>query len=200
MTALLLLRHGPTDWNETKRVQGRGDVPLSESGRAEVMTWRVPAEFQGLGWVTSPLKRAVETAQLLGAGDPPRDQRLVEMDWGEWEGQHLDALRRELGDLMRAWEAKGLDFRAPGGESPRQVQARLLPFLAERAASGNDAVAVAHKGIIRAVYALATGWDMTGPPAHKLGEPCAHLFELARDGTPGMARLNIGLRAVETGA
>lgn len=200
MTALLLLRHGPTHWNETKRVQGRGDVPLSESGRAEVATWRVPAEFQGLGWVTSPLIRAVETARLLGAGDPPSDRRLVEMDWGEWEGRHLDALRRELGDLMRAWEAKGLDFCAPGGESPRQVQARVIPFLAERAALGSGAVAVAHKGVIRAVYALATGWDMTGPPAHKLREPCAHLFDLARDGTPRIARLNIALRAAATGA
>lgn len=199
MTALLLLRHGPTHWNETKRVQGRGDVPLSAAGKEEVMRWRVPAEFAGLAWITSPLKRAVETARLLGADDAARDDRLVEMDWGEWEGRHLDDLRRELGDLMRAWEAKGLDFRAPGGETPRQVQQRLLPFLAERAAAGQGAVAVAHKGIIRAVYAQATGWDMTGPPAHKLREPCAHLFDLARDGTPSVARLNIALR-LEIGA
>ena len=195
MTALLLLRHGPTQWNQAKRVQGRGDVPLSDTGRAEVMTWRVPVEFAKFQWITSPLKRAAETASLLGAAEPLRDPRLAEMDWGEWEGKHLDALRQELGDLMRAWEAKGLDFRAPGGESPRQVQQRLRPFLAERAALGTDTVAVAHKGVIRAVYALATGWDMTGPPRHKLSEPCAHLFTLAGDGVPAVARLNIPLRA-----
>ena len=197
MSALLLLRHGPTPWNEAKRVQGRSDVPLSESGRTEVKTWRLPAEFAGFAWVTSPLTRAVETAALLSGGEPPRDARLTEMDWGEWEGQHLDALRRELGDLMRAWEAKGLDFCAPGGETPRQVQRRMMPFLAERAASGNGAVAVAHKGVIRAVYAMAAGWDMTGPSEHKLREPCAHLFDLARDGAPRIARLNIALRAAE---
>ncbi len=200
MSALLLLRHGPTSWNAAKRVQGRSDVPLSENGRMEVKAWRVPAEFAGFDWITSPLKRAVETAALLTGGDPPRDARLTEMDWGEWEGRQLDALRRELGDLMRAWEAKGLDFSAPGGESPRQVQLRLTPFLAERAAAGNGAVAVAHKGIIRAVYALAANWDMTGPPGHKLREPCAHLFDLARDGTPRIARLNIALRAAEESA
>ncbi|MGQ0676045.1 MAG: histidine phosphatase family protein [Rhodospirillales bacterium] len=199
MTALLLLRHGPTHWNAAKRVQGRGDLPLSEAGRREVMGWRVPAEFAGFAWITSPLSRAVETARLLGAGDAARDDRLVEMDWGEWEGRHLDDLRRELGDLMRAWEARGLDFCAPGGETPRQVQRRLLPFLAERAAARENAVAVAHKGIIRAVYALATGWDMTGPPRHKLREPSAHLFDLARDGAPSLARLNIALRP-ESGA
>jgi probable phosphoglycerate mutase len=107
---------------------------------------------------------------------------------------HLDALRRELGDLMRAWEAKGLDFAAPGGETPRAVQRRVLPFLKERAAAAGT-VAVAHKGVIRAVYALATGWDMTGPPAHKLREPCAHLFGLAPDGMPSVRRLNIPLKA-----
>ncbi len=197
MTALLLLRHGPTQWNETKRVQGRSDVPLSAAGRAEVQTWRVPAEFTGFDWITSPLLRAVETAGLLTGGEKPRDARLAEMDWGEWEGQQLDVLRRQLGDLMRAWEAKGLDFSAPGGESPRQVQQRLMPFLKERAAARNGAIAVAHKGIIRAVYALAAAWDMTGPSPHKLGEPCAHLFDLARDGTPRIARLNIALREAE---
>lgn len=197
MSALLLLRHGPTQWNQDKRVQGRSDVPLSAGGRAEVKSWRVPAEFAGFEWISSPLLRAVETAALLGGGEAPRDERLTEMDWGEWEGQHLDALRRELGDLMRAWEARGLDFCAPGGETPRQVQQRLTPFLAERAASGRGAVAVAHKGVIRAVYAMAANWDMTGPPGHKLRESCAHLFDLTRDGTPRILRLNIALRAPE---
>jgi probable phosphoglycerate mutase len=198
MTAILVLRHGPTPWNEAKRVQGRSDLPLSESGRAEVLRWRVPGEFAGFGWITSPLARAVETAALMGAGEAPRDRRLTEMDWGEWEGETLDALRHRLGDLMRAWEAEGLDFRAPGGESPRDVQRRLLPFLKERAAMGRDEVAVAHKGVIRALYALAAGWDMTGPPEHKLREASAHLFELGQDGMPRIARLNIALRATET--
>jgi probable phosphoglycerate mutase len=199
MTLLLLLRHGPTPWNETSRVQGRSDVPLSEAGRAEVRSWRVPAEFAGFDWIASPLLRAVETAALLSAAEPPRDPRLIEMDWGEWEGRRLDELRGQLGDLMRAWEAKGLDFCAPGGESPRQVQRRLAPFLAERA-RGSDTVAVAHKGVIRALYALATGWDMAGPPRHKLREPCAHLFALGSGGVPAIARLNIPLREAAGGA
>ncbi|MCK6452546.1 MAG: histidine phosphatase family protein [Alphaproteobacteria bacterium] len=193
MTALVLVRHGPTAWNELGRVQGSGDVPLSETGRAEVRRWRLPPEFAGYGRVTSPLCRATETAALLGLHDARRDPRLVEMNWGAWEGQHLDELRRELGDLMKAWEAKGLDFKAPGGESPREVQARLRPFLAECAVGGTATLAVAHKGVIRAVYALAVRWDMTGPPPHKLRDGCAHQFVLASDGTPSVARLNIAL-------
>ncbi|MCC6469466.1 MAG: histidine phosphatase family protein [Alphaproteobacteria bacterium] len=198
MTTLVLVRHGPTEWNEIGRVQGREDIPLSEAGRAEVRGWRLPDAFRHYRWITSPLVRAVETARLLGAIDPPSDHRLAEMDWGAWSGMHLDALRAELGDLMKAWEARGLDFQAPGGESPRDVQSRLKPFLAERAALGQATVAVAHKGIIRAVYAESVGWDMTGPAPHKLKDGCAQAFTLASDGTPRIARLNIALAGAES--
>ena len=88
----------------------------------------------------------------------------METDWGVWEGRTLTDLRAELGDLMAAWEARGLDFRAPEGESPREVQDRLRPWLVETAATGQPTGAVAHKGVIRAIYALATGWDMTDKP------------------------------------
>lgn len=197
MTALVVIRHGPTAWNEGGRVQGREDIPLSDTGRAEVRRWRVPPDFHRFDWITSPLSRAVETASLLGAVDPPSDHRLVEMNWGSWSGLQLEALRAELGDLMKAWEAKGLDFQAPGGESPRDVQDRLRPFLAERASLQTPTVVVAHKGIIRAVYALSVGWDMTGPPPHKLRDGCAQMFRLGPDGTPRIERLNIALASDE---
>lgn len=193
MTLLALIRHGPTEWNEIGRVQGREDIPLSDTGRAEVRSWRVPGDFHRYEWITSPLSRAVETASLLGAVDPASDHRLVEMDWGAWSGQHLDQLRLELGDLLKAWEARGLDFQAPGGESPREVQARLQPFLVERAQRGSATVVVAHKGIIRAVYAQATGWNMQDKPQHKLKDGCAQLFRLEADGFPRIERLNIPL-------
>ena len=192
MTLLAVIRHGPTEWNAIGRVQGRTDVPLSPRGMEEVRRWVLPPEVEGFSWVSSPLVRTLETARILGGG-VKRDARLIEMDWADWEGASLTALRAELGDLMRAWEAKGLDFRAPGGESPRDVQARIAPFLAEIAGRGEATVAVTHKGVIRALYALATGWDMTGKPPHKLHDSTVHLFHVAADGTPAPERLNIRL-------
>ena len=151
MTIIALVRHGPTEWNETGIVQGRSDIPLSDAGRALVKTWRPPEEIAEFDWVSSPLKRAVETAHILSGHPEATDERLVEMDWSEWEGMKLPDLRAQLGNLMKAWEAKGLDFRAPGGESPRDVQDRLKPFLAERAAVKKETVVVCHKGVIRAL-------------------------------------------------
>ena len=95
-------------------------------------------------------------------------------------------------DLMRAWEAKGLDFQGPNGESPRMVQDRVKPLLAELARRARPTVIVCHRGVIRAIYALATGWDMV----RKIERPkddCAHLFKLDEAGVPSVHRLNLPL-------
>jgi probable phosphoglycerate mutase len=90
--------------------------------------------------------------------------------------------------------AAGLDFQPPGGESPRQVQARLLPLLAEIARDGRPTGGITHKGVIRAVYALASGWNMLGKPPARLDWQSAHLFRLGADGSPAIERLNLSLR------
>lgn len=193
MTLIALIRHGPTEWNETGIVQGRSDIPLSETGRTQIASYTLPKEIAGFDWVSSPLIRAMETANILTGRPEPTDARLVEMDWSEWEGMTLPDLRVRLGNLMTAWEADGLDFRAPGGESPRDVQIRLRPFLAERATADRNTVIVCHKGVIRALYALAIGWDMTDKVPEKLHDDCTHLFKLAPDGAPTPHQLNVPL-------
>ena len=193
MRRLVVLRHGPTDWSAAGRIQGRTDRPLSEAGRLQVSRWTLPDTWTGLDWVVSPLARARETADLLHQGPVSVDERLSEADWGDWEGQRLADIRAKMGDRLAAMERAGLDFRPPGGESARDVQDRLRPFLSERAQAARDAVAVCHKGVIRALHALATGWQMQGPPPTKLRDPTWHAFQLAADGTPAVDRLNVPL-------
>ena len=191
MTILALVRHGLTSWNENKLVQGRSDIPLSKKGRMQVGSWHVPDGIKDFSIISSPLIRAKETAKILFGKSIPTDDRLVEMNWSEWEGKSLNELRAKLGNLMEAWEAEGLDFRAPGGESPREVQQRLRPFMCETAKTKKNTLAVCHKGVIRAVYALSTNWDMTNKPPQKLKDDCVHLFELAKDGTPSVHQLDL---------
>ena len=191
MTILALVRHGLTSWNENKLVQGRSDIPLSKKGRMQVGSWHVPDGIKDFSIISSPLIRAKETAKILFGKSIPTDDRLVEMNWSEWEGKSLTELRAKLGNLMEAWEAEGLDFRAPGGESPREVQQRLKPFMRETAKTKKNTLAVCHKGVIRAVYALSINWDMTNKPPQKLKDDCVHLFELAKDGTPSVHQLDL---------
>jgi probable phosphoglycerate mutase len=190
---LIVLRHGPTDWNAEKRIQGRSDRPLSEAGRAAVRRWCLPDECSGYDWMTSPLLRARETAALMGHADAVIEAALIETDWGQWEGWTLGELRDRYGAKMVEMEARGLDFRPPGGESPRDVQARLAPWLARVAAGGRPCVAVCHKGVVRALAALASGWDMTGPPPEKLRDAAAHRFVVGTGGTAAVGRLNLPL-------
>jgi probable phosphoglycerate mutase len=184
MTALLaLIRHGPTEWNADGRMQGRADISLSEAGRDTVRAWRPHPSLLQARWFTSPLGRARETAALLGMESATVDPRLVEMDWGVWEGQRLTDLRDLLGPRMQDMEDRGLDFRPEDGESPRDVQARLRPWLAAVAAAAGPAVAVTHKGVIRAVFAHAYDWNMLGrPPVRLRWSGVAHVFSVAEGG------------------
>jgi broad specificity phosphatase PhoE len=194
MTLLALLRHGPTAWTREHRLQGRADLPLDAAGRATVRGWGLPAELRGFRWITSPLARCTETAALLGL-ETKTEPRLMEMDWGRWEGRTLAELRAEPREEMAALEACGLDLRPPGGESPRAVQRRLSPLLAEIAATGRPTGAITHKGVIRALLALATGWTMRDPEPAKLDWGAVHLFRLDAGGAPVLLRLNQPLAA-----
>lgn len=187
---LALIRHGPTAWNAEKRIQGRTDVALSEAGRATVRSWRLPAEFESYQVLASPLTRARETAELLGLHVDAVESALAERSWGAWEGARLPELRERYGSDMKRWEGRGLDFRPPDGESPRDLVARLAPLLSRLAADGTDTLAVTHRGVIRSIYARATGWDMRAEAPDKLRDGCVQLFTLACDGTPQVQALN----------
>lgn len=192
MIRLALIRHGPTGWNAGKRLQGRADIPLSDAGRAALAGRRVPPELAGFRWLTSPLARAAETARLLGV-TAAVEPALIEMDYGTWEGRTLAAIRAEDPDGAAADEARGLDFRPPGGESPRDVQGRLCELAVRLLADGRDTAAVTHKGVIRAALALATGWPMTGKPPSRLDWTAAHLFLVDAAGHWSLLRADISL-------
>lgn len=193
MTRIAFLRHGKTAWNAEGRLTGRADIPLSPEGRSTIAKRRLPDDFRAAAWHISPLRRARETAELLGSPGGETEPRLVEMDFGSYEGRRLEELRESLGAEMRENEDRGLDFQPPGGESPRAVQQRLRPFLSDVAAQGGLHVAVCHKSIIRCVLALAFDWPMLGRPPARLKWDCLHLFRLERDGRPLAEELNIPL-------
>lgn len=187
--SLVLLRHGATDWNAAGRLQGRADIALSDAGRSALAGKAVPAIYRGREWYASPLRRAAETAALLGL-QPRVEPALIEMDWGGYEGQTLAELRARHGAAFAANEDRGLDLQPPGGESPRQVQQRLLPWLRSLPA---DAGAVTHKGVIRAMLALAFDWPMLGRAPVRLDWHCLQEFSITEDGHPRLVAANIPL-------
>ncbi len=190
MIPLLVIRHGRTEWNAHKRSQGHTNIPLSEEGIRQVSAWRLPVDHSGFNWMASPLDRALQTAELLGIEAIP-EPALMEMSWGAWEGRSFDDVKATLGSDIQINLARGIDFRPDGGESPREVMERLRPWIASLdSATG----VVCHKGVLQALYAIATDWDMIERPQEKLRDAKAHLFQV-REGKLLVDRLNLPLEA-----
>src|SRR5262249_62157592 len=115
-------------------VQGRSGAPLPRDGTAQGARWRLPVdlgrlhEAGRLAWAASPLVRAVATARSLGGTAPDLDPRLVERDFGTWQG--LTAIEVEARGPDDGW-----DWRPPGGETLREVLARVRAWLDDVAAA-----------------------------------------------------------------
>ena len=148
MTDLYLVRHGETDWNRQRRIQGLTDIPLNETGRAQARaTGMLLSRRRWDGIYASPLSRARETASIIaaqvGLPEPTLVDALVERNYGQAEG--LDWLQVETRYPRRTV--------VPGRESREQVGARVIPALMELAAErqGESLLVVSHGGAIRAV-------------------------------------------------
>src|SRR5260370_11035400 len=189
-----ILRHAVTAWNEEGRLQGMTDTPLSAAGGAAAGSWPLPAPVDRWKRMCSPLLRARRTAELVQpAAVVAVESRLRERSFGIWEGRTVADLRAGGGEAFAAAERLGLDFHPPGGESPRMTMTRMAAWAAEIAASGEPVVAVSHKAAIRALLALATGWDMTGRQPMKLDWRCLHFFAAHGDGKVAIERLNVAM-------
>jgi broad specificity phosphatase PhoE len=147
-TELYLVRHGETDWNRQRRIQGLTDIALNDAGREQARaTGRRLATRTWDGVYTSPLSRAFETAEIiaaeLGLPEPTPVDALVERNYGDAEG--LD-----FAQVDRRWPERG---DVPGQETREEVVARVLPALRSLAAehAGESLVVVSHGGAIRAV-------------------------------------------------
>lgn len=132
-----LLRHFPTEWNAQGRLQGRTDVALSAASVAALGALRLPARWRGARIIASPLARARQTAEILSRSGPATvDPRLIEMDFGAWEGAIGADLIADAACAYGPVEGWGWHFRPPNGETPAEMLARVIPALAEAAAGG----------------------------------------------------------------
>jgi probable phosphoglycerate mutase len=164
--ALYFVRHGETDWNRTRRIQGRTDIPLNAAGRAQGaaigrrLKQLVDAP-ETLDFYTSPLSRARQTmAAILSALGLPHthaqlDERLIERGFGAFDGMTWRELFAAGIDPDRD-PASYHDWRPDGGESFADVAERVGAWLT---GVTRPAVIVSHSGVSRALRGLVLGLD-----------------------------------------
>jgi uncharacterized phosphatase len=151
MTLIYLVRHGETDWNLAKRIQGSTDIPLNETGRAQAATTgRLLARRDWDLIASSPLVRASETAEIIagetGLPAPLLIDELMERRYGDAEGLDYRTIEERFpGDTL-----------VPGRETREEVAERVLPAIMRLAESHPDQsiVVVSHGGVIRTILNL----------------------------------------------
>lgn len=140
---IYMIRHGETDWNKERKLQGQIDIPLNEFGKQlAVDTAPALSEISFDVVYTSPLSRAKVTAELVLAGrNIPmiEDERIMEMGFGIFEGLHCKGEKFDIPDpdFHYFYDAPE-KYRAPeGGEDFKQITKRLQDFLEELLSNGD---------------------------------------------------------------
>ena len=166
MPVLYYVRHGETDFNKQGRLQGRRDTPLNAHGRRQAaecgvllrdLFARYHRQAQDFKYVSSPLKRARETMEILRdtqglqVHDYEIDARLIEIAYGEWEGLTLQEIETRNASVLSARERDKWDFAPPGGESYRELADRIGSWYN---ALTTDTAVAAHGGGVRALMAI----------------------------------------------
>lgn len=148
---ILLVRHGQSEWNASRRLQGQADIELSDQGRAQADALRNVIEQIGpCRAVSSDLGRVQETVRRLGVADAQPDKGLREIDVGEWTGRRIPDLIAENEDQYLAWRA-GTNT-PPGGELWEDFADRVTSVINREAKSPCQNLLVAcHGGVVRAI-------------------------------------------------
>jgi broad specificity phosphatase PhoE len=157
---LWLVRHGQTDWNVEGRFQGQADPPLNAVGRAE--SRRLAAQLRGRhidALYSSDLRRARQTAAYLSrAMDKPirLEPRLREINQGQWEGMLFTDISRQFPEISQVRQRNALDFRPPGGETVREVAARVLQAVDDigHCHPGSQVIVVSHGVALAVILAV----------------------------------------------
>jgi 2,3-bisphosphoglycerate-dependent phosphoglycerate mutase len=187
-TTILLVRHGETDWNRERRIQGQTDTPLNNLGRAQARALADELAGERIDAVyASDLARARETAEILAAQlDLPVvvDPSLRERDFGTWEGQTVAELDERWPGAFARWHAGG-EGEWEGGEAHDDLARRIRAAVRRLAAGhpGDRILLVAHGGPLRVLLMDAEGLPYPG----------------ARGRLRGIANCDLSRIAVENG-
>jgi probable phosphoglycerate mutase len=169
---LYLIRHGETDWNARRLLQGRRDIPLNAVGQGQAVVsgtclkWLLP-DATTVDFIASPLGRTRQTMEIirqqlgLDAADYRTDERLVEINFGEWEGLDWQQIAERQPERYQARQADPLNFIPTDGENYPHVFERVGSLLNSLQ---RDTVLVAHAGVLRSCLALLTDVPDTEVP------------------------------------
>jgi probable phosphoglycerate mutase len=173
MTEIILIRHGETDWNVEKRLQGHLDIDLNAEGERQAAALARALRDEQFDLIaSSDLQRAVRTARAVAASrdlEVLQETGLRERSYGAFEGLRYTDIEQRYPDAYAAWRARDIDARYPAGqygaETLREFSARAVGAvlaLAHRNRNRKIAI-VTHGGVLECVYRAAAGIGLERP-------------------------------------
>jgi len=168
-TRICIIRHGETEWNVEKRIQGHTDVPLNETGRAQALAMAFNAAHQRFAAIySSDLARTVETAQVLAQREDLAVTllpQLRERHYGLFQGITADEGAALYPAAYAHYVARDLNYDFETGESLRRFAERVADGIdwLVRHHRGQTIAAVSHGGVLDVVYRRATGRPLSTP-------------------------------------
>jgi broad specificity phosphatase PhoE len=182
-TRFILVRHGETTWNREGRYQGQIDTPLSSFGleqgaKVAAALKDVPIDI----CYASPLSRSYQTAEMCARHHNlpvVPDERLLEINHGEWEGLLASEVAERQPELLERWRTTVVDVQMPGGENIKDVCKRSMDAFIEYAAKhkGKTVLVVAHDAVNKAVLCDILDIDLSHFWQIKQDNTCINVFE-----------------------
>lgn len=152
---LILVRHGETVWNLEQRVQGLSDIELSERGTEQAKILGRCLKDEAIERiVSSPLKRAYQTARAIGRFhdvDIEIDEDLRELDQGVFDGLTFREMRKRYASFLSKWAVDPGPLVIPGGESLVDLQRRAWPAIERIIAISKNTLVVSHNFTIAVI-------------------------------------------------
>jgi len=188
MTTLILTRHGQTEWNRIERFRGRIDVALNETGLAQAAATsrRINAVWQPVAVYTSPMSRAVKTAEAIAA---PRGLKvqivegLNDIDYGEWHGLTPSEVQSRWPDILDTWYRTPHLAQIPGGETLQLLSQRCSEAIRQIIGQHTDqtVVLIGHDSVNRVILLHALGLPLSRYWHLGQGNCAINVIEAAQD-------------------
>ncbi|MDX6243292.1 MAG: hypothetical protein QOE76_1015 [Frankiales bacterium] len=198
MAEIVLLRHGDTTWSLERRHTGLTDLALTSGGEEQARhAARLLAGRPFALVLTSPLQRARRTAELAGLSPVVTDDRLVEWDYGAYEGRTTAEIRRDEGADWSIWTAS-VPPGATKGESLEDVADRARGTLdrIRGALADGDVAVVAHAHLLRVLTACWIGREAAAGAEFTLGAGSVSVLG-DEHGRPVVVRWNLDATVTE---
>lgn len=186
-----MVRHGETDFNRERKVQGRGiNTSLNERGIAQAKALALRFSVECFDYIcTSSLQRAIQTVGYITEEYHRHlpihfSDELQEMDYGDWEGRYFakdrkDSVYEKLQEIIKQWSQGNTNLTIPGGESPEDVEKRAVDAISKilHDPDANYILIVCHGRLLRILLCSLLGLGLDKMQTIEQGNTCVNVLE-----------------------